>query len=173
VKPRLIDRLDLLAAASEARWLQEIARHDRALEQAKRQRRLLAEYRDKLWQSWQGGAVVEAGAARRAADFLAASRIAEQQIEQMERQATQHLERAHLGFAQTQERRRGLDGARREARVIAERTTAQRLERALALPRPAQARQTQETQIREAQSQARQSGERRLTARQAGRPHFE
>jgi hypothetical protein len=134
MKPRMIDRLDLLAAAGEAQWLQEIARHSRALEQASRQRGLLTAYREKLWQSWQGGTVVDAGAARRAADFIAASRSAEVQIEQMERQAGQQLDLARLGFAQMQERRRGLDGARREAKVVAERTTAQKLERAQARP---------------------------------------
>jgi hypothetical protein len=130
MKARLIARLDLLAEIGEAKWLQEIARHSRALEQAARQRRLLLSYREKLRQSWRGGLLVEAGAAKRAADFIAASQTAELQIEQMERQATQLLALARQGFAETQERRRGLDEARREAAVQAERTTAQRLERA-------------------------------------------
>jgi hypothetical protein len=133
VKARLIARLDLLAEMGEAKWLQEIARQTKALDQASRQRRLLLAYREKLRQSWRGGGLVEAGAAKRAADFITASQTAEQQIEQMERQATQQLALARQGFAETQERRRGLEEARREASVQAERTTAQRLERAQTL----------------------------------------
>jgi flagellar biosynthesis chaperone FliJ len=130
MKPRLIARLDLLAELGEAKWLQEIARATKALDQATRQRQLLLAYREKLRQSWRSGGMVEAGAAKRAADFVAASQKAELQIEQMERQATHQLDLARQGFAATQERRRGLDTARRAAAVDAERVTAQRLERA-------------------------------------------
>lgn len=133
MKPPTIDRLDLLAAANEVKWLQEIARHKKALEQAAKQRQMLIAYRTKLQLSWHGGDVVDAGAAKRATGFVAASHTAEVQIEQIERQASHMLESALQGFAQTQERRRGLDDARREASVIEERSTAQRLERALAL----------------------------------------
>jgi hypothetical protein len=136
MKARLIARLDLLAELGEAKWLQEIARHSRALEQAARQRRLLLAYREKLRQSWRSGGLVEAGAAKRAADFIAASQTAELQIEQMERQATHQLALARQAFAETQERRRGLDEARREAAVVAERMTAQRLERAQTIASP-------------------------------------
>ena len=130
MKARLIARLDLLAEVGEAKWLQEIARQTKALEQAARQRGLLLAYREKLLQSWRSGDLVEAGAAKRATDFIAASQTAELRIEQMERQATHQLDLARQGFAETQERRRGLDEARREAAVQAERMTAQRLERA-------------------------------------------
>ncbi len=140
MKRRLIDRLDLMAEIGEAKWLQEIARHSRALEQVAKQRRLLAAYREKLWGSWRNGGVVDAAAAKRAADFIAASDTAELQIEQMERQATQQLDLARQGFAQTQERRRSLDEKRRDAAALAERTTAQRLERAQVLAPPRQAR---------------------------------
>ncbi len=136
MKKRLIERLDLLAEISEAAWIREIARQNRALEQAAEQRRLLGAYRDKLRQSWRGGAIVDAAAALRAADFVTASQSAYHRIDQMERQAAQQLDRARLGFAETQERRRGLAAARREAVLMAERTTAQRLERAQAPAAP-------------------------------------
>ncbi len=130
MKARLIERLDLLAEVSQTRWLEEIARQTKVLEQAGHQRQLLAAYRAKLRESWRGGGVIHAGAAKRAADFTAASHAADLQIEQQERQASQRLDRARQGFAETQERRRGLDAARREAALAAERGAAQRLERA-------------------------------------------
>ena len=133
MKERTIERLDLLAEIGEAKWLQEIARHTKALEQAARQRRLLVAYRDKVRESWRSGAVLDAGAAKRAADFVGASAKAELKIEQMERQASHQLEMARQGFAQAQERRRGLETARQAAELVAERTTAQRLERAQTL----------------------------------------
>jgi hypothetical protein len=132
----MIRRLDLLAEIGQAKWLQEIVRHTKTLDQVAKQRRLLADYREKLRGSWRTGSVLEAGAARRAADFVRASSRAEQQIEQMERQAHQQLEFARHEFAQSQERRRGLAAAK-QAVVLAEtRTTDQRMERAQPLTPP-------------------------------------
>ena len=130
MKERMIERLDLLAEIGEAKWLQDIVRHSRTLDQVARQRRLLAAYREKLRESWRSGSVLEAGAAKRAADFVGASAKAEQQIEQTERQASQQLELARQGYAQAQERRRGLEAAKQVIAVAEARTTAQRLERA-------------------------------------------
>jgi flagellar biosynthesis chaperone FliJ len=130
MKVRMIERLDRLAEIGEAKSLQEILRHSKTLDHVAKQRRLLAAYREKLRESWRGGVVLEAGAAKRAADFVGASARAEQQIEQMERQATQQLELARLGFAQARERRRGLEAAKQAVIRVEERTTAQRLERA-------------------------------------------
>jgi ribosome-binding ATPase YchF (GTP1/OBG family) len=138
MKERMIERLDLMAEIGEAKWLREIARHTKTLDHVARQRRLLATYREKLRESWRSGSVLEAGAAKRAADFVSASAKAEQQIEQMERQATQQLERAQQGFAQAQERRRGLQAAKQAITVAEARTTAQRLERAQPTTHPKQ-----------------------------------
>ena len=126
----MIERLDLLAEIGEAKWLQEIGRQGKTLDQAARQRRLLAAYREKLRESWRSGSVLEAGAAKRAADFVGASAKAEQQIEQAERHASQQLELARQGYAQAKERRQGLEAAKQEIAVTEARTTAQRLERA-------------------------------------------
>jgi flagellar biosynthesis chaperone FliJ len=130
VKKRMIERLDLLAEIGEAKWLQEIVRHTKTLDHVAKQRRLLAAYREKLRESWRSGSVLEAGAAKRAANFVSASARAEQQIEQTERQAHQQLELARQGFAQAQERRHGLEAAKQAIDLAEERTTAQRLERA-------------------------------------------
>ena len=130
MKERMIERLDLLAEIGEAKWLQEIVRHTKALDHVARQRRLLSAYREKLRESWRSGSVLEAGAARRAADFVGASAKAEQQIEQMERHAHQQLELARQGFVEAQERRRGLEAAKQVIVRAEARTTAQRLERA-------------------------------------------
>ena len=130
MKKRMIERLDLLAEIGEAKWLQEIVRHTKTLDHVAKQRRLLAAYREKLRESWRSGSVLEAGAAKRAANFVSASARAEQQIEQTERQAHQQLELARQGFAQAQERRHGLEAAKQAIDLAEERTTAQRLERA-------------------------------------------
>ena len=130
MKTRMIERLDLIAEIGEAKWLHEIVRHTRTLEQVDRQRRLLASYREKLRQSWRSGSVLEAGTAKRATAFVGASTRAEQQIEQMERQAHQQLEIAQKGFVEAKERRRALEAAKQAVVRADERTTAQRLERA-------------------------------------------
>jgi hypothetical protein len=130
MKERMIERLDLLAELGEAKWLQEIVRNTKTLDQVAKKRQLLAAYREKLRESWRSGSVLEAGAAKRAADFVGASARAEQQIEQMERQAIQQLEVARQGLALAQERRRGLEQAKQAVVGAEARTTAQRLERA-------------------------------------------
>jgi flagellar biosynthesis chaperone FliJ len=128
--PRTMDRLDLMAAASETRLLDEIRRLNASLDQLAHQRGVLAAYRDRLAQSWRSGGVVEAGAARRAGHFSAASRSAEVQLDQAEAQARQDLDKALQNLAQVQQRRRGLEDAQRKAAVQAERTAELRLERA-------------------------------------------
>ena len=130
MKEPMIRRLDLLAEIGETKWLQEIVRHTRTLDHVAKQRLLLTAYREKLRESWRSGSVLEAGAAKRAADFVGASAKAEQQIEQMERHAFQQLECARQGFLEAQERRRGLEAAKQAVLLVEARTTAQRLERA-------------------------------------------
>jgi flagellar biosynthesis chaperone FliJ len=89
MKPRTMERLDLLAADAERRLLDDISRHQAALGQVQAQRDVLAAYRARLAQSWKGGAAVTAGQARSAGHFVAASQAAETQIDQMEARARQ------------------------------------------------------------------------------------
>ncbi|HTI00221.1 MAG TPA: hypothetical protein VL752_04665 [Acidisoma sp.] len=134
MKSKTIERLDLLTATRELRLLEEIGRQNGLLEQAARQREILAGYREKLARSWRGGAVIEAGGARRAAAFITASDSAESQIVRMEAQAAEALKLAQTGFAHAQEHRANLAEARRSLTVLEERRAEQRRERAQAGP---------------------------------------
>jgi hypothetical protein len=130
MKPRTMERLDLLAAESERRLLDEIKRHNATLAQVAQQRGVLAAYRERLSDSWCGGQAVHAGQARRAGHFAAASRSADVQIDQMEAQARQQLEAALVKLAKTQAHRQGLSEASRKAMFQLEREAAQQRERA-------------------------------------------
>jgi len=134
MKSKTIERLDLLTATQEMRLLEEIARQNGLLEQAARQRAILAGYREKLAGSWRGGAVIDAGSARRANAFIVASDTAAGQITRMEAQATEALKTAQAGFAHAQEHRANLAEARRGAKLLEERQTEQRRESAQVLP---------------------------------------
>lgn len=134
MKSKTIERLDLLTATRELRLLEEIGRQNGLLEQAARQREILAGYREKLAGSWRGGALVEAGGARRATAFIAASDSAASQITRMEVQAAEALQLAQSGFAHAQEHRANLAEARRHLMVMEERQAEQRRERAQAAP---------------------------------------
>ena len=69
MKKRMIERLDLLAEITEAKWLQEIVRHTKTLDHVAKQRRLLAAYREKLRDSWRSGSVLEAGGGKARGGF--------------------------------------------------------------------------------------------------------
>ena len=114
MKKRMIERLNLLAEIGEAKWLQEIVRHTKTLDTRPPNSAGCSRpiRRRNCGESWRSGSVLEAGAAKRAANFVSASARAEQQIEQTERQAHQQLELARQGFAQAQERRHGLEAAK-------------------------------------------------------------
>ncbi len=133
MKARTLNRLEIMAISSEMKCLEDIARHNATLEKMAQQRQLLAGYRQKLGDSWRNGDVVDAGAARRAAEFIAASRKADVQIEQIERTTRQQVDVAQRTLAQTKERRRHLSSAQREANLATERALAVRLERAQVL----------------------------------------
>lgn len=130
MKPRTLARLDLLAAERERRLLDEVRRHNASLAQIAQQRSVLAAYRERLAESWLGGAVVSAGQARRAGHFTAASRQAATQIEQMETQARQLLDAALQALAATQAHRHALHDAQRAAARQEERAAEQQQERA-------------------------------------------
>jgi len=134
MKSKTIERLDLLTATRELRLLEEIARQNGLLEQAARQRALLSDYREKLAGSWRSGAVIDAGSARRATAFIAASDKAASQISRIEAQATGALNTAQADFAHAQEHRANLAEARRDLQRLEERQREQRHERAQVLP---------------------------------------
>jgi len=137
MKTRTMARLDLIAAETERRLLDEIRRHNATLVQIAQQRGVLAGYRGRLSESWMSGDVVTAGQARRAGHFVGASRTAETQIDLMEAQARQQLDAALQNLAKTQAHRRGLNEAQRKAALQDERAAMQQQERALPWrPRP-------------------------------------
>jgi len=137
MKTRTMARLDLIAAETERRLLDEIRRHNATLVQIAQQRGVLAGYRERLSESWLSGDVVTAGQARRAGHFVAASRTADAQINLMEAQTREQLEVALQNLAKTQAHRRGLNEAQRKAALQEERAATQQQERALPWrPRP-------------------------------------
>jgi len=130
VKPRTLARLEALAVDREVLQVEALRRAQEKLRQTEAHRVLLAEYRDRLSASWQGGAVVNAGQARRAGQFVQASFGAEAQVEAAARQAGQQLAAATEGLAQIQARRRALGEAIAQHQRDAERDAEQAAERA-------------------------------------------
>jgi flagellar biosynthesis chaperone FliJ len=129
MKPRILDRLDLMAAEAEQKLLDEIVRHKTTLDQIDYQRRVLADYRARLTETWRGGGVVYAGQARRAETFAVASDDAAHRIDAEEPRARKMLEDALQNLAAVQQKRRGLQEARRKAIVVEEREAERLLER--------------------------------------------
>lgn len=131
MKPRTLERLDLIAAETEQKLLEEITRHNHVLQQIDYQRRVLADYRGRLAETWRSGGVVFAGQARRAETFVSASEVAAQKIDAEEPRARKMLDDALQNLASVQQRRRGLQEARRKLLVAEERETERALERDL------------------------------------------
>jgi len=131
MKPRTMERLDLLAAYAERRLLDDISRHQAALAQVQAQRQVLAAYRSRLAQSWRGGAAVTAGQARSAGHFVAASQAAETQIDHAEARARHALAAALEALAATQARRQSLEDALQKAARATERGIETRREQAV------------------------------------------
>ncbi|HQT46410.1 MAG: hypothetical protein B7X08_01335 [Acidocella sp. 20-63-7] len=129
MKPRTLAKLDMLAAEQETQQLDAIRRASATLKQTEHQRGVLEAYRVRLAGSWQDGAVLEAGQARRAGQFIAASHSAQAQIDAAAERAQQHLEIAVANLSQTRLRRRTLADMLRRGEVLAEREAEQRLER--------------------------------------------
>jgi hypothetical protein len=131
MKPQTLARLDLLAADRERRILEDIRAQQATLAQVAQQRSVLASYRARLSESWQGGEQVRAGQARSAGHFVTASQAADTQIDQMEARAHQQLASALATLASTKAHRRSLEAARAKAARAQEQIITQQQERAL------------------------------------------
>jgi len=129
MRPRTMERLDLMAAESERRLLDEIRRHNATLEQIAEQRGVLAAYRERLLETWRSGVVVSAGQAQRAGRFVTASRTAESQVDLAEKQTRQQLDAALQNLAKAQAHRRGLNEMQCKVALEIERDAERRLER--------------------------------------------
>ena len=129
MRPRTMERLDLMAAESERRLLDEIRRHNATLEQIAEQRRVLAAYRERLLETWRSGVAVSAGQVQRAGSFDTASRTAESQIDLAEKRTRQQLDAALQNLAKAQAHRGGLNEMQRKAALEIERDAERRLER--------------------------------------------
>ena len=116
MKAATLTRLDLLAADREAKLLETIRQQNAALQQAAYQRGMLASYRERLAESWQGGGVVSAAQARRAGQFAAGALGAETQIVAAEARAKVNLEAAIADLARLKAHRRKLAERLRVAR---------------------------------------------------------
>jgi len=137
MKTRTLERLDLIAAEAEIKLLEEINRLNATLSQIDYQKRVLADYRARLTETWRHGGVVAAGQARRAEIFVSASQDAAQKIDAEEPRARKMLEEALQNLASIQNRRRGLQEARRRASLIEERDAERNIERDLPWRPPA------------------------------------
>jgi hypothetical protein len=131
MKARMLSRLALLAADREVALLDALRRSQEKLRQSEAHRGLLAEYRDRLAASWQHGAVVSAGQARRAGQFAQASFGAEAQVDAAARQAGQQRDAAVEGLGQARLRGRALVNAIQQHRHASERDAERAAERAL------------------------------------------
>jgi len=125
VKPRTLARLALMAAAASVKMREEVVRHNTVLGQIDYQKRVLADYRGRLKESWRHGGVVAAGQAMRAEVFVAASDEAGGKISAEAGRTQGMLDEALQALARNQQKRRGLDEVVRKARV----TTAREMER--------------------------------------------
>ncbi len=132
MKPRTLERLELLAAEREAQLREAVRRHQATLKQNEVNREVLGSYRDRLATSWRDGSVVPAGQARRAGQFAEASFGAEAQIVEALELAAEQLALAMDGLADIQSHRREL----REAIAQAERKARMAAELAIEQDRP-------------------------------------
>jgi hypothetical protein len=128
MKSRTIERLELIAATRHQKVLEDVSRHNAALQAAAQQRQVLENYRTRLRESWQTGEVVIAAEALRAGHFVRASDNAEAQILRNERNARRLLETALQKLADSQAYRDGLEEAARKEALTQERLAARRAE---------------------------------------------
>jgi flagellar biosynthesis chaperone FliJ len=131
MKTRTLERLDLIAAEAETKLLEEITRHNHVIGQIEYQRGVLAAYKARLAETWRHGGVVFAGQARQADRFVTASEDASRKIDAEEPRARKMLDAALQNLAAVQQRRRGLQEARRRALAAQDRDLERGLERAL------------------------------------------
>jgi len=129
MKASTLTKLDMLAAEREAVLLEAIRRHNAVLKQNEYQRGVLESYRTRLAASWQDGAVVSAGQARRAGQFAAGALGAEEQILAAEARAMGQLEATIADLAKLKAHRRKLAERLRDAARKAEALAETRAER--------------------------------------------
>ncbi len=132
--PKLMARLDLLAETGEIRLLDEIRRQTATLAQVAEQQAVLANYRDRLTQSWRTGQVIDAASAKRAGHFSSASQTAEAQIEQLAVQTRKQLEISLQNLAASKAHRQNLATAQAKAALQNERMAESRAEQPRANP---------------------------------------
>lgn len=109
MNPRLIKRLDLLAAIAESQAREDITCLTATLADLGSQRATLATYQARLTQSWTNGAQTETAIAQRAEIFCAAARIADTQITTREQQLQTNLDGAMEKLLDVQQRRKKLE----------------------------------------------------------------
>ena len=135
MKPRILAKLDILAAAREARVQESLRRQTAILAQGEAQREILSAYRGRLAESWQDGTVLPAAQARRASQF-AAGAAAAAQIEAAGAAAAAQMQQDADALAQINAHRRNL-AERLRAAMRAEAEAAERMaERARPWRRP-------------------------------------
>jgi len=131
VKPRTLRRLALMAEAASLKMRDDVARHNTVLGQIEYQKRVLADYRARLKESWRHGGEISVGAALRAEVFVAASVEAAAKIEAEAERTRAMLDEALRVLAQNQQKRRGLETARAKALADELREIEKRLELAV------------------------------------------
>lgn len=82
MKLQALVKLEKLVANKEATLLEVLEHHDKALHHFDRQRRVLADYQERMAATWQNGNVISAGDALRAAKFAAQAEDARQHLSQ-------------------------------------------------------------------------------------------
>lgn len=124
MKSSTLLKLDLMAAAEEARLLEELGRQSQALRTYEEQTEVLETYKARLAAGWQNGKIVQAAQARRAEQFSQQARDASQSLAQSIEAA--HAKRSALTQALTSLRlRRDKLQARLKTAHQTEATTAQ------------------------------------------------
>ncbi len=129
MKPKTLERLDLIAAVEEAKVEAEIQRHMLTLANISSQRGMLANYRDRLADTWKNGEVVPVGQAMRASRFSNVSHAAKSQIDAQETQTMQALSAAVSRLTEIRRRRESLSNGKRRTDLQAARLAEQKLER--------------------------------------------
>ena len=129
MKPSMIARLDLLAAAREAGLLEQVRQHSATLARGQAQDEVLAAYRARLSESWRHGAPVAAAQARIAEHFASGTEAVAEQIAQMRAEAQARLAHAADELAVLRAHRRQLANRLAEAARAAGTQAEQKAER--------------------------------------------
>ncbi len=108
MKPRNLTRLDILAAAREARLQESLRRQTAILAQGEAQCGILSAYQERLTESWRDGTVLPAAQARRASQFAEGAAAAAAQIEAAQAMAGAQMQQDAAALAQLSTYRRNL-----------------------------------------------------------------